>query len=72
MNVKWKDVLERVAWTAIQAFAGVIAALQITDNMDWKTVLYTASIAAIVAAAKALVAMQFGNPDSAALPETRP
>lgn len=67
-----KDLLERTIWTAIQAFFGVWAALEITSTVDWSTTLYAAGLAALIAAAKSIVAFQFGNPASAALPETRP
>lgn len=72
MPAKIRDLLERVVWTAIQAFAGVWAALALTDSVDWATTLYAAGVAALVAAAKVVVAWQFGQPDSGALPETRP
>jgi hypothetical protein len=69
MSPKLKDLFERVVWTAVQAFAGVFVALEITGSVDWETVFYAAGVAALVAAAKAVVAFQFGDPNSAALPD---
>ena len=70
---KYLDLLERTAWTAVQAFVGVLAGLSIADqDIQWDTVFITAGVAALVAVAKSLLAFQFGNPDSAAVPETKP
>lgn len=72
MSARWKDLLERTLWTAVQAFAGVLVATDVTGSVQWKDVFIAAGVAAGLAVAKALVAFQFGNPDSAALPETKP
>lgn len=72
MSTRLKDLAERSVWTFLQAFAGVWAALEITGDVDWKATLYAALIAGGIAVAKAVVAFQLGQPDSAALPETRP
>ena len=70
---KYLDLLERTAWTAVQAFFGVLAGLSIADqDIQWDTVFISAGVAALIAVAKALLAFQFNNPDSAALPETKP
>lgn len=49
------DVLERVTWTALQAFVGVLAGVNITaGSVDWTLVLTSAGVAALAAALKAL------------------
>jgi hypothetical protein len=72
MGKKYLDLLERTAWTAIQAFLGVLVGTTIVDELDWGTVFVSAGIAAGIAAAKCLLAFQVGNEDSAAMPETQP
>jgi hypothetical protein len=67
MKNKYLDLLERTAWTAVQAFLGVMIALDITGTIVWKDVLYSAGIAALIAAAKCILAFQVGDPNSAAL-----
>lgn len=70
---KYLDLLERTGWTAVQGFVGVIAGLSIAgQGVEWDTVFISAGVAALVAAAKCILAFQFNNPDSAALPETKP
>ena len=71
MKAKYLDLLERTVWTAIQAFAGALIAMEITTNVEWDTVLYTAGIAALIAVAKSLVAFQVGDPNTAALPDAK-
>jgi hypothetical protein len=65
-----REFVERVGWTFVQAFAGVWAALAVTDAVDWSATLYAALVAGGVAAAKTVIAFQFGVPGSGALPET--
>lgn len=49
------DLLERAGWTAMQAFVGVLAGVNIADGAtDWTLVLTSAGIAALVAALKVL------------------
>lgn len=49
------DLLERAGWTALQAFVGVLAGVNIAEgSTDWKLVLTSAGIAALVAALKVL------------------
>jgi hypothetical protein len=49
------DLLERAGWTAVQAFVGVLAGVNLTEGaVDWKLVLTSAGIAALVAALKVL------------------
>jgi Putative lactococcus lactis phage r1t holin len=70
---KYLDLLERTGWTAVQAFAGVIAGLSIANqDVQWDTVFISAGVAALIAVAKGILAFQFGNDNSAALPETEP
>jgi hypothetical protein len=72
MGKRYLDLLERTAWTAVQAFLGVIVGLSITDELDWRAVFISAGVAAGIAAAKCVLAFQVGNDQSAALPETKP
>lgn len=58
MTVNWRDFVERVAWTAIQAFA---ASILVTGLEDWKTALGIAGTAAAIAACKVTVAQQVGD-----------
>jgi hypothetical protein len=64
---KYLDLIERTAWTAVQAFVGVLAGLSIADEVQWDTVFISAGIAALVAAAKCILAFQIGDPNTAAL-----
>lgn len=72
MGKKYLDLLERTGWTAVQAFAGVLIAQAAISDVDWAATFAAAGIAAGIAALKCLMAFQFSNPDSAALPETEP
>ena len=70
---KYLDLLERTGWTGVQSFFGVLAGLSIANqDIQWDTVFTSAGVAALIAVAKGIIAFQFNNPDSAALPETRP
>lgn len=52
---KFVDLLERVGWTALQAFVGVLAGVNLTSGtVDWALVLTSAGVAALVAALKVL------------------
>jgi hypothetical protein len=65
---RWKDFLERVVWTAIQAAA---AAALATGFDDWALTLKIAAAAAAAAALKVIVAQQFGDhPTGDAIPGT--
>lgn len=49
------DLLERAGWTAVQAFVGVLAGVNLTaGGTDWGLVLTSAGVAALVAALKVL------------------
>lgn len=56
------DILERTGWTALQAAAGFLAAVQ-TDNVYLG--ILTAAVAALL---KSLVATKFGNGTASTLP----
>lgn len=75
MSPRIKDLAERSLWTFVQAFAGywIAAATNIIDpSFDFVTGAKLAGIAGGIAVCKAVVAFQFGSPQSAALPETKP
>ncbi len=68
---KSKDFIERVGWTGIQAFVGVIVAGMIKNGTDieWRQVVYAALISAGVAAGKVILAQNVGDhPDGSAIP----
>lgn len=59
---KWLDLLDRVGWTALQAFSGyLLANVALGDSIGWKKVLIAAAIAAGIAAGKVVVAQNTGN-----------
>lgn len=63
---KWKDLAERVVWTAIQAFA---ATALVTGFDDWALTLQVAGASAAIAACKVVVAQNVGDRgDGAAIP----
>jgi hypothetical protein len=73
MSAKLKDLLERTAWTAVQAFFGVWAGLSLaSESVEWNAVLYSAGVAALIAAAKCIIAFNLGDTTSASLPEVKP
>lgn len=58
MSFNYKDFIERVAWTAIQAFA---ATALVTGFDDWALTLKVAGTAAVGAALKVIAAQQTGD-----------
>ncbi len=61
------DLLERAVWTFVQGFAAVL----IIQGHFTILSLYAGATAGGLAICKAIVAGQFGNTNSAALPETK-
>lgn len=61
-KVFYLDLLERVAWTFVQGF---LAFWIVTGDVDWTT-LSAAIIAGVISAAKAVLATQIGDKNSAA------
>lgn len=55
---KWLDFLERVGWTAIQAFA---ATALVTGFDDWTLTLKVAGTAALASSLKVIVAQNVGD-----------
>jgi len=66
---KLKDFIERVGWTAIQAFA---ATALVTGFDDWKLTLQVAGTAALAASLKVIAAQQFGDGAGDAIPGDPP
>ena len=64
-----KDAFERVLWTFIQAFAGVVAVAAVIGEVNLSIIQQgaVAGIAAVVALVKAFIARTIGDPNSAAL-----
>jgi hypothetical protein len=63
MNVKvnrWLDLLDRVGWTFLQAFAGTMLVLGFND---WEDSLKASAAAAVIAVVKVLAAQQAGSND---------
>jgi hypothetical protein len=63
---KWLDLLDRAGWTAIQATAGVAAAVLLAD-MSWKEALITVVVATAGAVLKVKVGQNTGSDDTGAL-----
>lgn len=63
---RWKDLIERVVWTFIQAYIALGALDWIAEgfNADLLHQLYAALGAAVVATIKVLIAQQFGDRNS--------
>lgn len=67
------DLVERVAWTFLQAFgASLVASEWFTPgglrDMSFLSAAGIAGLAAALATVKGLIAKKVGNPDTAALP----
>ncbi|GIV03630.1 MAG: hypothetical protein KatS3mg015_2460 [Fimbriimonadales bacterium] len=71
MEMFWKDTIERVVRTAVQAAAAAVLAVWIEagsfDRIDWQVVWQVAVFAAGAALLTALASMRVGDPDSASL-----
>lgn len=66
---KARDFVERVVWTAVQAFAASAIVLLSADEFEWADVFKVAGVAALIAALKVLAAQNLGdNNDGAAIP----
>jgi hypothetical protein len=67
----WKDTVERVVRTAIQAAAAAVLAVWIEagsfDNIDWTVVWQVAVFAAGASLLMALASMKIGDPNSASV-----
>lgn len=67
MNVKvnrWLDLLDRVGWTFLQAFAGTMVVLGFND---WEDALKASAAAAVIAVVKVLAGQQTGSDDLGAV-----
>jgi len=64
------DALERLIWTFIQTFLGIVAADGFLDNtsVSWQDKLVAAAVAAAISAAKSVLALKVGSPTAQALP----
>jgi len=60
------DAAERVFWTYVQAFLGLLLVSGVTD-LDALQAAAVAAVPAALAALKAIIATRFGDPESAAL-----
>ena len=63
---KWRDLLDRAGWTAIQATAGVTAAYFI-GNMGWKEVLATVCVATAGSILKVKTGQNTGTDETGSL-----
>lgn len=62
MNKLYKDVVERAAWTAAQAFLAIYT----VGGVDELKAAATAGVAAAISVLKGFVATRVGDPSSAA------
>jgi hypothetical protein len=62
MNKLYKDVIERAAWTAAQAFLAIYT----VGGVDELKAAATAGVAAAISVLKGFVATRVGDPGSAA------
>lgn len=62
MSIFTLDLVERVAWTALQAVAGALLDVMVSGEISLRAAGYAAGIAVL----KALVATKVGDPNSAA------
>lgn len=63
MSKRTKDLLERILWTFVQAFAAEWLISSTFDQRSFKI----AGAAAAISAVKCIVAFNVGNPNSASL-----
>lgn len=61
-----RDLLERVAATFLQGFAGGLVLTEMADQEMWKAAV-AAGVAAALSLVKGIVAKKVGNADSASL-----
>lgn len=63
------DALERIVWTAIQAFLATLIASPVFDNLGlgWKDALKVAGFAALLSVAKNILALQIGEDNTGQL-----
>ena len=63
------DSAERIVWTAVQTFIGVLLASGVFDNLglDWEDALKVAGFAALASALKAILALKVGEDNTAQL-----
>lgn len=61
MSINWRDFLERVGWTAIQATAGATLVVLTTDNIIWGDALKFVGVTVGIAVFKVILAQQTGD-----------
>jgi len=64
---RWKDLLDRVGWTAVQAAAGAFLAWQNTDEIGWDAAAWFVGTAVVVAIAKVVTGQRTGSDDTGSL-----
>lgn len=62
----WKDAVERVAWTFVEAFTAALIAVGVFDLPALKAA-GVAGLTAVLSVVKTLAAKQIGDKDSAAI-----
>jgi hypothetical protein len=66
---RWKDLIERVGWTGVQAGAAAGITALTTSDLTWGTGLKFVGIAVALAVLKVITAQQVGSSgDGAAIP----
>lgn len=63
------DAVERIVWTAIQAFLATLIASPVFDNLGlgWQEALKVAAFAALLSVAKNIIALNVGNDNTGQL-----
>lgn len=61
MRINWRDLLERVGWTAIQATAGAGVVVLMSDNIIWGDAIKFVGVTVGIAVFKVILAQQTGT-----------
>lgn len=59
--MNWRDFVERVGWTAIQALSAAGLIVLTSDGISWQEGLKFVGVAVAIAVAKVVVAQQVGD-----------
>jgi len=66
---RWKDLLDRAGWTAIQASAGALFVWLTSDGVTWQNGAKAVAVATAIAVVKVVLAQRVGDTnDGAAIP----
>lgn len=68
MNEYWRAILERTAWTTLEAFVGAVAGCSAFSEINWDVVAFAVIVADAICIAKSL---KFGVPEVQSAEEMR-